>query len=741
MYLFKFRTLLTAYLKCNMPQNFQVRQSVSKIRVKNDLNKLRNIGIIAHIDAGKTTTTERMLFYSGLTNLMGEVHDGNTVMDYMHLERERGITITSAAITFKWKNHTINLIDTPGHVDFTFEVERALAVLDGAITILDSSAGVEVQTLKVWNQADKYGLPCIVYLNKMDKPAADTDLCLISLIKKLKIKPLMLHVPIGMGKHFKGVIDLVKMEKVLWKNTENSDGRMFEIKSVTLESDKELYHSAVVERDKLIELIADLDDVVAEKYINEGANALVISDIQSALRRITIKRLAVPVLCGSSYKNVGVQLLMDAIVHYLPTPNERTFSFNTGNDDDDLCAYVFKIIHDKQKDPLTFMRIFTGSIRSNQKLYNINREGSEKVGKIKIAYANDFKEVSSIYAGNIAVVTGLKDIITGDILFSSTSALERKKSQLEANKINNAKFFIEVPNPVFFCTIEPPSVGFQNQLDFALRCLQREDPTLCIEVDESLGQTILMGMGELHIEIIKERIKLEYGVDAYLGPLQVAYRETLELNISHNHVLEKTVGGNKQYVNITIRLYPSQRSESSNEINIIVTKENGLGKLRLDYLKAINSGLRNAFSNGPLLSFPVINVEADLLWFEAGKSTSNSMISAATSQCVLAALKKSKICLLEPVMKLCIILEKGYAGRVLNDLSQKRSHILNMESRQEVEIIESKTPLSELRGFSTNLRAITSGRCSFTMEFDSYEKLDYQEQVKAIQDVTGFVPS
>ncbi|KFM72544.1 Ribosome-releasing factor 2, mitochondrial, partial [Stegodyphus mimosarum] len=706
---------------------FHQLRFMTKTANSSDVNKIRNIGIIAHIDAGKTTTTERMLYYSGFTQHMGEVHEGDTVMDYMVQERERGITITSASITFKWNKHRINLIDTPGHVDFTFEVERSLSVLDGAVVILDSSAGVEVQTVKVWDQAQRYEVPCIVYLNKMDKPISDIDLCLMSLEKKLKVKPLLLHLPVGLGKKFKGVVDLISEQKFLWNNMcTKSDGRNFVIEKLNVESEQELCLSVFQKREILIENIADLDEVTGEKYITEGAHALSVPELYSAIRRITLKKAAVPVFCGSSYKNIAVQLLMDGVVNYLPNPLERKYSFL--KNDDDFSGIVFKIIHNKNKEPLTFLRIYSNSLKAGQRIYNKTRQSAERVGKLMVALANDFQEVPTLSAGNIAVVTGLKRTVTGDLLFSSASAAAATGSEIPC---------IQIPDPVFFCSIEPPSVGMQKQLDFALHCLEREDPTFRVEVDETIGQTILMGMGELHIDIIKERIRTEYGIDAYLGPLQVAYRESIEKGVEHMHILDKVVGGNKQFVKIILRIYPSQ-NEFPKEIKVIVTKDNNLGNIRSDFLKAVNAGMRNALNNGPIVNFPVINVGVDLLWLEVSKGTSMTMLSAATSQCIFATLKKSNGVLLEPVMNLSIVINKGFAGRVLNDLSQKRSQILNMELRDDVEIIESRTPLSELRGYSTHLRALTSGMCSFTMEFDSYQKMDANEQARAIENITGF---
>ncbi|XP_054711053.1 ribosome-releasing factor 2, mitochondrial-like [Uloborus diversus] len=718
-------TILRKYFIDRYFQNSVQFRYVTKLVKDTDIKKIRNIGIIAHIDAGKTTTTERMLYYSGLTTSMGEVHDGDTVMDYMAQERERGITITSAAVTFNWKKHKINLIDTPGHVDFTFEVERSVFALDGAITILDSSAGVEVQTLKVWEQARRYEVPCIIYLNKMDKPAADLDMCLTSLVQKLKVQPLQLHIPVGCGKDFRGVIDVLSMQKIVWDSS-NSDGTNFIVQNIGEGKESSLLKE---KREQLIETVADLDDEIGEIYITKGTDALSFDDLCSAIRRITLKRLAVPVFCGSSYKNKGVQLLLDAVITYLPNPSERKLNFTSMYKD--TCALVFKIIHSKNKEPLTFVRAYSGQLKSGQKVYNVDHQCSEKIEKIMVASADDFHEVSSLSAGNIGVITGFKNAVTGDILTASASSLKKDPEACST-------YSVQIPDPVFFCTIEPPSVGQQKTLDFALQCLQREDPTLHVEVDEAIGQTILMGMGELHIDVVKQRIKTEYGIDAYLGPLQVAYREALRTKVSNIHVLDKTLSGNKQFVKLELELYPCNKTELLKEVKIVVTKENNLGKIRPDYLKAINTGMKNAFQNGPLLNFPVLDVAVNLLWLEVGKGTSLSMISAATSQCISSALRKGSVHLLEPIMFLSIVVNKGYAGQVINDLSQKRSQILNMELRQDVEVIESKTPLSELRGYSSHLRALTAGTCSFTMEFDSYQEMEPQEQAKVVQNLTGF---
>ncbi|GFT54100.1 ribosome-releasing factor 2, mitochondrial [Nephila pilipes] len=562
-------------------------------------------------------------------------------------------------------------------------------------------------------------------------------MCLQSIKNKLKINPLMLHIPIGNDKKFSGIYDIISLKKHEWnlQNTGES-GRNFTTQNLDPELGDSSLKFIIQEREKIIENIADIDDMIADKYLTHGSSALSVSDLQAALRRITLKRTAIPVLCGSSYKNVAVQLLMDAVINFLPDASERNRDF-VQCDPDELCALAFKIIHNKNKEPLIFLRLYSGTIKSGQRLYNRNRENSEKVGKLLIPLADDFKEVPLSLAGNIVAVTGLKDVITGDLLFSSASVAT--KISFKKKDLNSSLGpLIQVPNPVFFCTIEPPSVGFQKRLDFALQCLQREDPTFHVEFDETIGQTIILGMGELHIDIIKERIRVEYGVDAYLGPLQVAYRETLNKAVENTHILDKNISGSKHFVKISMKLYPQEQSKM--KVNVIVTKENDLGKIRTDYLKAINVGIKSSLNNGPILNFPVIDVGIDLLWLQVGKGTSLAMLSAAAAQCIKAALRRSEMHLLEPIMNLSIVVNKGYAGRVLNDLSQKRSQILNMEMRQDIELIQARTPLSELKGYSTVLRAITAGTCSLTMEFESYQKMDQNEQARTVEEVTGFAP-
>ncbi|KAG8456486.1 hypothetical protein GDO86_002317 [Hymenochirus boettgeri] len=509
------------------------------------ISKIRNIGIMAHIDAGKTTTTERMLYYSGYIRALGDVDDGDTVTDYMAQERERGITIQSAAVTFDWNGHRINLIDTPGHVDFTVEVERSLRVLDGAIAVFDTSAGVEAQTLTVWRQADRHSVPRLCFLNKMDKAGASFQYAIESIKEKLKVKPLLIQSPLGEGKSFKGVVDLVNMETIIWSpRGQEDDGRHYERKAVKEMNDPDLLSSAKDARNTLIEQVADLDDefagLILDKY-SEHYNLVPSEELQMAIRRITLSRLAVPVLCGSALKNKGVQPLLDAVALYLPSPEDCDYDFVQWYQGD-LCALAFKVLHDKQRGPMVFVRIYSGNMKSQSAVYNVNQNCTERMSRLLLPFADQQVEIPSLTPGNIALTVGLKQTATGDTIVSSKAAVaaaSRRAGRDGDKKDRDGKTqgslvlaAVQIPEPVFFCTIEPPSAARQPDLENALKCLQREDPSLKVRMDTDSGQTVMCGMGELHIEIIHERIRREYGLDTYLGPLQIAYRETIQSSSS-----------------------------------------------------------------------------------------------------------------------------------------------------------------------------------------------------------------
>lgn len=580
-----------------------------------------------------------MLFYSGFIRSMGEVHHGNTVTDYMDQERQRGITITSAAVTFNWKDYRFNLIDTPGHIDFTMEVEQTLQILDGAIVVLDGSAGVEAQTLTVSRQADRYGIPRIIYVNKMDRADANFDMSLRSIESKLNVETLPLHIPVKeTGNILDGIVDVITMEKLTFdkkyqgmnlartKITENNDGRLWDVAS---ERRRML-------TDKLSGLDDELADIVIEQESLENVQPQVLVD---SLRKVTISRKGVPVMLGSSYKNVGVQPLMDSVVLYLPSPGNSGSYRCFG---DNLAARVFKIVHDKQRGPITFFRIYSGQMKRNQKLYNVTREQSEQCARLYIAHADDYAEAPEVSRGNIAAVGGLKGTVTGDLMTTSASVASRAKQiMLEENPDRPDRvddFFasgVKLLDPVFFCSIEPPSLSAQTALETALQELQREDPSLRVRNDPETDQIVLAGMGELHIEIIKERIRRDYKIDVDLGPLQIAYKETIQNPVKDTLVVEHKVGQTYHKVTITMSLIPNyegrerlllDRSDPENASNI--------SSIHPRIMTAIKNGVNAALLNGVKLSCPVINVGVKLHWLEIGRGTANTIISAATSQCI-----------------------------------------------------------------------------------------------------------
>ncbi|XP_020768785.1 ribosome-releasing factor 2, mitochondrial isoform X2 [Odocoileus virginianus] len=604
--------------------------------------KIRNIGIMAHIDAGKTTTTERILYYSGYTRSLGDVDDGDTVTDFMAQERERGITIQSAAVTFDWKGYRINLIDTPGHVDFTLEVERCLRVLDGAVAVFDASAGVEAQTLTVWRQADKHKVPRICFLNKMDKTGASFNYAVESIREKLKAKPLLLQLPIGEGKAFKGVVDVVGKEKLLW-NPNSDDGKDFERKPLLETRDPKLLKETTEARNALIEQVADLDDEFADLVLgefSENFDLLPAEKLQTAIHRVTLAQTAVPVLCGSALKNKGVQPLLDAVTLYLPSPEERNCEFLQWYKGD-LCALAFKVLHDKQRGPLVFMRIYSGMLKPQTAIHNINGNCTERISRLLLPFADQHIEIPLLTAGNIALTVGLKHTATGDTVVSSESSAlaasrrarregaKKQKGNSEAERLLLAG--VEIPEPVFFCTIEPPSMAKQPDLDHALKCLQREDPSLKVKLDPDSGQTILCGMGELHIEIIHDRIKREYGLETYLGPLQVAYREAILNSVHATDTLDRTLGDKRHLVTVELEAKPM---ETSSLLPVIEYAASVSGDLSQASREAFENGVHSACLQGPLLGSPVQDLAVTLHSLVIHPGTSTTMISACVSRCL-----------------------------------------------------------------------------------------------------------
>uniref|UniRef100_A0A2I3GCP8 Ribosome-releasing factor 2, mitochondrial n=1 Tax=Nomascus leucogenys TaxID=61853 RepID=A0A2I3GCP8_NOMLE len=650
--------------------------------------KIRNIGIMAHIDAGKTTTTERILYYSGYTRSLGDVDDGDTVTDFMAQERERGITIQSAAVTFDWKGYRVNLIDTPGHVDFTLEVERCLRVLDGAVAVFDASAGVEAQTLTVWRQADKHNIPRICFLNKMDKTGASFKYAVESIREKLKAKPLLLQLPIGEAKTFKGVVDVVTKEKLLW-NCNSNDGKDFERKPLLEMSDPELLKETTEARNALIEQVADLDDEFADLVLeefSENFDLLPAEKLQTAIHRVTLAQTAVPVLCGSALKNKGIQPLLDAVTMYLPSPEE--------------CNYEFL----------------------------------ERISRLLLPFADQHVEIPSLTAGNIALTVGLKHTATGDTIVSSKSSAlaaarranregEKKHRQnSEAERLLLAG--VEIPEPVFFCTIEPPSVSKQPDLEHALKCLQREDPSLKVRLDPDSGQTVLCGMGELHIEIIHDRIKREYGLETYLGPLQVAYRETILNSVRATDTLDRTLGDKRHLVTVEVEARPIETSSVMPVIEYAESINESLLKVSQE---AIENGIHSACLQGPLLGSPIQDVAITLHSLTIHPGTSTTMISACV-RCVQKALKKADKQVLEPLMNLEVTVARDYLSPVLADLAQRRGNIQEIQTRQDSKVVIGFVPLAEIMGYSTVLRTLTSGSATFALELSTYQAMNPQDQ-------------
>uniref|UniRef100_A0AAQ5XB89 Ribosome-releasing factor 2, mitochondrial n=1 Tax=Amphiprion ocellaris TaxID=80972 RepID=A0AAQ5XB89_AMPOC len=731
---------------------FTVTDDVKSLRavVNPDISKIRNIGIMAHIDAGKTTTTERMLYYSGYTRALGDVDDGDTVTDFMAQERERGITIQSAAVTFDWKSHRINLIDTPGHVDFTLEVERALRVLDGAVAVFDASAGVEAQTLTVWRQAEKHHIPCVCFLNKMDKPAANFSI--ESIKQKLKANPVLLQIPVGSGKNFTGVVDLLTNQKLIWKlKSMRDDGRVFEIKALDQSDDPELLQVVGEARTALIEQVADLDDEFAELLLtnfSDNFDAVPSIKLQEAIRRVTLARKGVPVLCGSSLRNKGVQPLLDAITAYL-LPS-MTMSCNYENMrwyKDDLCALAFKVLHDKQRGPLVFLRIYSGTLKPQTAIHNINRNSTERMSRLLVPFADQHVEIPSMTAGNIALTVGLKQTVTGDTIVSSKAAAAaaarraqndsgaEKKGGEHANIILSG---VEVPDPVFFCTIEPPSMAKQADLENALNCLQREDPSLKVRVDPDSGQTILCGMGELHIEIIHDRIRREYGIETHLGPLQVAYRETILNEVSTTDTLDRTVGERRHVVTVELAVRPVDITSVGGSCEITFT-EKLEGQLLPGVKEAVENGVHSSYLQGPLLGYPVQGISTLIQDVTIEPGTSAAMVSACVSRCMLKALRLAGGQVLEPVMSLEVTVGEEHLSSVLGDLAQRRGTVRDIQSRHDNKVLLATVPLAEMMGYSTILRTVTSGNATFSLELDAYEAMNPQEQNTLLKRMAGLL--
>jgi len=670
------------------------------------LERTRNIGIMAHIDAGKTTTTERILYYTGVTHRIGEVDEGTTTMDWMEQERERGITITSAATTCFWKNHRINIIDTPGHVDFTIEVERSLRVLDGAVAVFDSVQGVEPQSETVWRQADRYNVPRIAFMNKMDRTGADFFTSVQSMVDRLGTRPVPIQIPIGKEAAFRGPIDLIMMKGIFF------DDETLGAKFIVDEIPEDLRATAQEYRDKMIEALADIDDAIMEKFLS--GEAISPEEIKRALRNGTLAMKIVPVLCGASFKNKGVQLLIDAVVDFLPSPLDvppvKGIEPRTGNevirrvsDDEPFSALAFKIMSDPFVGQLTYFRVYSGVLHSGSYIYNSTKDTKERIGRILKMHANKREEIKDVYTGDIAAAVGLKNSTTGDTLCD-----ENHPILLEVMKF---------PEPVISMAIEPKTKADQEKLGLSLQKLGQEDPSLRISSDEETLQTIISGMGELHLEIIVDRLKREFKVETNVGKPQVAYRETIQTRAEAEGKYIRQSGGRGQYGHVWLTVEPQEPGKGFEFVNKIVG-----GTVPKEYIPAVEKGVREAMTSGVVAGYPMVDLKVTLFDGSYHEVDSSEMaFKIAASMGFKEATKRANPVLLEPIMDLEVIVPEEYMGDVIGNLSSKRGKILGMKMRGGAQVISAQVPLAEMFGYATDLRSMTQGRGVFTMQFAHYD--------------------
>ena len=677
-----------------------------------ELAKVRNIGIMAHIDAGKTTTTERILFYTGINYKIGEVHEGAATMDWMEQEQERGITITSAATTTQWDGHTINIIDTPGHVDFTVEVERSLRVLDGAVAVFDGVAGVEPQTETVWRQADRYHVPRICFVNKMDRVGAEFHRCVDMIVSRLNATPLVIQLPLGSEADFRGVIDLVSEQALVWSE-EAAKGEKYEIQPVPTS-----HIEAVREwRDRMIETLAEADDEIMEMYL-EGREPTE-GQIIAGIRRATVTSKLTPVLCGSAFKNKGVQPMLDAIVHYLPSPldvgaitghavnNEEELIEREPDPEAPLSALAFKIMSDPHLGKLTYLRVYSGTLRAGSQVLNSIKSRKERIGKIYRMHANKREEIGQASAGQIVAVMGLKDTTTGDTL-----------SGPEAPVVLESMSF---PAPVIHVAIEPRSKGDQEKLSTAIQRLAEEDPTFQVRTDEETGQTLIAGMGELHLEVLVDRMRREFRVEANVGRPQVAYRETIRRKVEKvEYTHKKQTGGSGQYARVVIDVEPTRGNDGGYEFVNQVTG----GRIPKEYIPSVDSGSQEAMEFGVVAGYPMVDVKVTLrdgAYHEV--DSSELAFKIAGSMAFKEAARRADPVLLEPMMAVEVTTPEDFMGDVIGDLNSRRGHIQAMDERGGSRLIKAVVPLSEMFGYVGDLRSRTQGRASYSMQFDSYAEV------------------
>ena len=686
------------------------------------LNKTRNIGIMAHIDAGKTTTTERILYYTGVSHKIGEVHDGAATMDWMEQEQERGITITSAATTCFWKEHRVNIIDTPGHVDFTIEVERSLKVLDGAVAVFCSVGGVEPQSETVWRQADKYGVPRIAFINKMDRIGADFTRGVDMIRDRLGANPLPLQLPIGAEEDFRGLVDLVSMEAIVWDD--ESMGAKYEV----IDIPADMVDDVALAREALLEEISSNDDELMEKYL--GGEELTLEEIKSAIRTGTRNIDFCPVLCGSAFKNKGVQTLLDAVIDYMPSPVDvepiKGVHPDTGaelvrpaDDDAPFAALAFKIMTDPFVGQLSFFRVYSGVAESGTTVLNSTKERKERFGRLLKMHANKREEIKQVYAGDIAAAVGLKNTTTGDTLCDL-----QHPSLLET---------MEFPEPVIHLSVEPKTKADQEKMGIALGKLLAEDPSLGVRTDEETGQTILSGMGELHLEVIVDRMKREFKVECNVGAPQVAYRESITKTVEVQGKFVRQSGGRGQYGDCWLRLEPGEPGEGFTFVDAIKG-----GVIPREYISAVGKGAEEASENGVLAGFPIVDVKVTVYDGSYHDVDSNEMaFKIAGSMGFKAGAKKAAPALLEPIMAVEVVVPEDYMGDVIGDLNSRRGRIMGMESRGGAQIVESHVPLSSMFGYATDLRSATQGRATYSMVFDHYDQAPKVISEEIIAKVNG----
>ncbi|MDC0861541.1 elongation factor G [Alphaproteobacteria bacterium] len=683
-----------------------------------DLNNYRNIGIMAHIDAGKTTTTERILYYTGKSHKIGEVHDGAATMDWMEQEQERGITITSAATTCFWKDHRINIIDTPGHVDFTIEVERSLRVLDGAVCCFDGVAGVEPQSETVWRQADRYKVPRICFCNKMDRMGADFDMNVQTIIDRLGANPLVIQMPIGKEADFVGVVDLVKFKSVIWKD--DSLGADFDIVDIS----PDLIEAAKAKREKLIEMAVEADDQAMEDYLD--GKEISEEVLKKCIRKGTIEFKFVPVLCGTAFKNKGVQTLLDAVIDYLPSPTDIGFveGIKDGSEekieipntsDEPFSALAFKIATDPFVGQLVFARIYTGKLSAGATILNSSKNQKERIGRMLLMHSNTREEIKNAEAGDIVALVGLKNVTTGNTICDPNNIVVLEK--------------MEFPEPVIEVAVEPKTKADYEKMGQALNRLAQEDPSFRVATDEESGQTLIKGMGELHLEILVDRMKREFKVEADVGAPQVAYRETMTKEVDVDYTHKKQSGGAGQFARVKIKFKPTERMAGFTFTNKVTG-----GNIPREYIPGVEKGIKQASQNGVIAGYNVIDFEAEV--YDGAFHDVDSSVLAfeiASRAAFRDAMKKASPKLLEPIMKVEVVTAEEYMGDIIGDLNSRRGQIEKMEDRGNAKVISSTVPLANMFGYVNNLRSMSQGRASYTMLFSHYDIVpsNVEEEIKS----------